>query len=198
MRATLSLILLSTLGLAACSEKANNSNVDAYNSKIASHSNPFINELNANTATQLNAKPVEGIATMTGSFQLQTPAGMTGIDKIAGQIDLSADFAAETITGTMYQFVETYTDNTATSISGSANYAGSIKFDPASSDPTATGTGTGHFTTTGNQRYSMSTNVNGEFYRRAGGELASAGLMSARASSGGATHGLVGTYHATE
>lgn len=197
MRAPVSLMFISVLGLSACAESAAITNVEAYNDKIASHSNPFIQEINANTAVPLTAPPVEGVATMTGTFLVQTPAGMTGIDQIGGQVDMSADFAAGTVTGTMYNFIETYTDNTAEGIRGSASYTGTIAVGNGTYDDVTAG-GSGTFITTENEHYSISTTMNGDIYRRAGGELASAGVLSANATRGTTTHGLVGTYHVTE
>lgn len=197
MRAHVSLVVCSGLFLSACSGSVSDTNVDAFNSKNTSHRNPFAAEINAGSAITLGSTPPDGIASMTGTFNLQAPAGFTGIEEIGGQMDMAANFASGTVAGSMYQFIEIYAGDTARGIDGSGSFSGSVNVDTGSLDD-ITASGSGAFATSNRNVYNFSATINGDMYRRPNGDLGSAGVMSLNASGSGGSHGFVGVYGVTE
>lgn len=195
MRLSASVLLVSAVALSACGGSST-SNVDSYNAKLDSHTRPMANEITSNTATALNAAPAETSATMSGTFRVFTPT-IIGVNSIAGQMDMSADFAAGTVSGAMNRMVEVDDINFAEDISGSVTYSGTISVGTSSNDDILA-TGSGTVTGTDNTSYAVSTTMNGDFYRRQNNDLGAAGNIVATATSGTTTHNGSGAYVVTE
>ena len=199
MRKLTPLVLLTPFALAACGGSTTSGNVAAYNAKIASHTNPLAAEFRNSTITALASRPVEDSATMTGTFELDAPSTVTDptVEGVAGLIDLTANFASGAVTGRTYGYIETYTGNTAIGIEGSGILSGSVNVQAGTNnDITASGSGTAQGSDGTN--YTVNTTINGDMYRRSGGELASAGAMNSTITGGGSTHFYSGIYRVTE
>jgi len=200
MRAPKVVLFVSSLALSACGGSTTGvsfANVDAFNAKSDTHTNPLIAELRAGTALPLNSAPIESSASMSGTFVLQAPASLPNVNEVAGQIDMSANFASGTVSGSMSRFVEAYSDDTANDIRGNVSYSGAVNVGAGFLDD-INATGTGSVTGTDGTTYNVSASLSGDIIRRAAGELAAFGIIDATATSNGTPHAFSGTYGVTE
>lgn len=194
MRAATAFILLSPIALSACGG-ATTSNVDTYEDIRTSMAVPFAEEILDDTANELTTTPVESSASMSGIFIVDV-ATDPFIDSIAGQIDMNANFASSTVSGTMSDFIEVY-DGFGTDIDGSVTYSGTVNVGAGALDDISA-TGTGSLTTTDGTTHSVATTMDGDVLRRAGGELGAAGNIDATATSIYGTESATGIYIVSE
>ena len=196
MRAFAAVFLVSPVILSACGGSTTSNNVTSYETLRTSMAVPFDAEVTAGTATALSATPPENSASMTGIFRAYVTT-ISDVDSIAGQMDMNANFAAGTVSGTMTNLIEVDSANFGTDIAGSVSYSGAINVGPVNNDD-ITATGNGSFTGTDGRLYTVSTTLDGDFYRRPSTQLGAAGTIAATATSGSTIHLANGAYIVSE
>lgn len=197
MRAVVAFVVVTPFALSACT--LNSPYIDDYNAKLASHTLPFVAELNASTATALTTAPTENSASMTGTFFV--PTTISNVDAIAGQIDMEANFASGTVSGRMTDFVEVQNSTSSTLVGtdmyGRVDFAGNIAVGTGSGDDISA-SGRGSMRATSGTTYRVTSTMTGDFYRRPSSELGAVGTVSLTADSGSSTETGNGVFYVTE
>lgn len=174
--------------------------VDEYNARLVAQTQPFVAELNDGSATALSATPVEDSASMSGTFFIVT-TDIANMDAMAGKIDMQANFASAVVSGQMHDFVEvqdiTATPLTGKDMFGEVNYSGRLLVRNGDSNDIAA-TGSGSIRATDATVYYVTTAMNGDIYRRDGGELGAAGAVTMTAKAAAASGKGTGLYFVTE
>lgn len=200
MRAFFPLILTVPFALSACGGSTTSS-VDKFNNTFDSTVSPFFDEVDVGSATTLTTTPTESSASMSGLFAVGTTTTTTSdVDAVAGQMTMNANFAANTVSGSMTDFIEIREELGTfygTDVNGSASYSGTLNVNTGVGDDIAA-SGAGSYTGTDGNRYAITFTMDGDIYRRPSSDLGAYGLIDATVTGGGGTVSANGDYYVTE
>jgi len=203
LRSVTPLFLASAVIVSACGgSTTSNSNVQLVNTKAQADIFPFTQEVVDFDATELASSPAESSASMSGVFYVS--ADETSNEGVAGEINMSANFAANTVSGTMNNFVEVddiVGDDNETLVgrdmSGEISYSGTINIGPnIGDDITASGSGT--VRNSSGTDFSVTAEMAGDFFRRPNSDLGAFGELEATATDGTTSEVLDGFFAVTE